>query len=175
MADDVQKYCNQCHRCQIAKKPGIGVHQIQGHLLATAPLEIVAIDFTKLEPASDVDVYLGRTPAEAGFTSTGDYLVRHLRRLGEIHQLAGERTKRAAQQREIPMPRGATQLKAGDLVLAKRHLPGTVKTQDVAPMDLPQKSGHKQVNDTDTSSQPRPIPAPRKSSSSAKPPNKLDL
>ncbi|GFO36958.1 Pol polyprotein [Plakobranchus ocellatus] len=53
MADDVQKYCNQCHRCQIAKKPGIGVHQTQGHLLATAPLEIVAMDFTKLEPASD--------------------------------------------------------------------------------------------------------------------------
>ncbi|GFO29471.1 Pol polyprotein [Plakobranchus ocellatus] len=55
MADDVQKYCNQCHRCQIAKKPGIGigVHQTQGHLLATAPLEIVAMDFIKLEPASD--------------------------------------------------------------------------------------------------------------------------
>ncbi|GFN95391.1 Pol polyprotein [Plakobranchus ocellatus] len=273
MADDVQKYCNQCHRCQIAKKPVIGVHQTQGHLLATAPLEIVAMDFTKLEPASDgredvlvltdvftkwtmaiptrdqsamsvtrvlirewiphygvprrlhsdqgkcfeaevikclcehygvaksrtspynpggngicerfnrslhnllrvlseqqkhrwpefvselifwynstphsttgqcpyfllfgreprlpIDVYLGRTPAEAGYTSAGDYLARHLRRLGEIHQLAGERTKRAAQQRETPMPRGATQLKAGDLVLAKRHLPGRVKIQDV--------------------------------------------
>ncbi|GFN82818.1 Pol polyprotein [Plakobranchus ocellatus] len=27
MADAVQRYCNQCHRCQIARKPGIGVHQ----------------------------------------------------------------------------------------------------------------------------------------------------
>ncbi|GFO29469.1 hypothetical protein PoB_005597400 [Plakobranchus ocellatus] len=115
------------------------------------------------------------------------------------------------------MPRGATQLKAGDLVLAKRHLPGRVKIQDVwgekvyvvvstppdqggpfvirprdedgvprrvtgseirlyvAPVDLPQGPVHKQVDDTDTSSQSRPIPAPRRSTRLAKPPNKLDL
>ncbi|GFN98527.1 Pol polyprotein [Plakobranchus ocellatus] len=169
------------------------------------------------EPRLPIDVYLGRTPAEAGFTSAGDYLARHLMRLGEIHQLAEEKTKRAAQQRETPMPRGATQLKAGDLVLAKRHLPGRVKIQDIwsekvyvvvstppeqggpfvirprdedgvprmvtgsvirlyiAPVHLPQGSVHKQVDDTDTSSQSRPISAPRRSSRSANPPNKLDF
>ncbi|KAK3781626.1 hypothetical protein RRG08_029290 [Elysia crispata] len=41
-----------CHRCQAAKKPGVGVHQPPGHL-ATAPLEVVAMDFTKLEVSAD--------------------------------------------------------------------------------------------------------------------------
>ena len=53
MADDIMRYCDQCHRCQTAKKPGISVHQPPGHLLATAPLEVVAMDFTKLEVSAD--------------------------------------------------------------------------------------------------------------------------
>ncbi|KAK3781628.1 hypothetical protein RRG08_029291 [Elysia crispata] len=52
MANDIQRYCDQCHRCQAAKKPGVGVHQPPGHL-ATAPLEVVAMDFTKLEVSAD--------------------------------------------------------------------------------------------------------------------------
>ena len=43
----------RCHRCQTAKKPGASIRQPPGHLLATAPLEMVAMDFTKLEYASD--------------------------------------------------------------------------------------------------------------------------
>ena len=52
MADDILRYCDQCHRCQTAKKPGVGVHQPPGHL-ATTPLEVVAMDFTKLEVSAD--------------------------------------------------------------------------------------------------------------------------
>ncbi|GFO46667.1 hypothetical protein PoB_007317200 [Plakobranchus ocellatus] len=59
-----------------------------------------------------------------------DYLARHLRWLGEIQQ-AGERVKRVAYQQEMTIPRGATLRKAGDIVLAKRHLPCRVKIQGV--------------------------------------------
>ena len=273
MADDIMRYCDQCHRCQTAKKPGIGVHQPPGHLLATAPLEVVAMDFTKLEVSADgkedvlvltdvftkwtvavatkdqssmsvvkvllkewiphygvprrlhsdqgkcfeadvirglcnhygitksrtspynpggngvcerfnrslhnllrvlsaeqkrrwpdfiqelvfcynatphattgqspyfllfgreprlpVDVYLGRTPAEDGYSSAGDYLSRHLRRLQEVHRLAADKIQRAAQQRETPPPKGATVLRPGDLVLIRQHLPGRNKIQDL--------------------------------------------
>ena len=53
MAHEIQEYCARCHRCQTAKKPGASIRQPPGHLLATAPLEMVAMDFTKLEYASD--------------------------------------------------------------------------------------------------------------------------
>ena len=273
MADDIMRYCDQCHRCQTAKKPGIGVHQPPGHLLATAPLEVVAMDFTKLEVSADgkedvlvltdvftkwtkavatkdqssmsvvkvllkewiphygiprrlhsdqgkcfeadvirglcnhygitksrtspynpggngvcerfnrslhnllrvlsaeqkrrwpdfiqelvfcynatphattgqspyfllfgreprlpVDVYLGRTPVEDGYSSAGDYLSRHLRRLQEVHRLAADKIQRAAQQRETPPPKGSTVLRPGDLVLIRQHLPGRNKIQDL--------------------------------------------
>ncbi|GFN86116.1 Pol polyprotein [Plakobranchus ocellatus] len=51
MADAVREYSSYCHRCQNAKKSGIGVHQPQGHLFAGASL-IVEKNFTKFEPAS---------------------------------------------------------------------------------------------------------------------------
>ncbi|KAK3755543.1 hypothetical protein RRG08_012765 [Elysia crispata] len=37
------------------------------------------------EPPLPVDVYLGRTPAKDEYSSAGDYLSRHLRRLHEMH------------------------------------------------------------------------------------------
>ena len=75
MADDILRYCDQCHRCQTAKKPGVGVHQTPGHL-ATAPLEVVAMDFTKLEVSADgkkddlvlTDVFTKWTVATATMT-----------------------------------------------------------------------------------------------------------
>ena len=83
------------------------------------------------EPRLPVDVYLGRTPAEDGYSSGGDYLSRHLRRLQEVHRLAADKIQRAAQQRETPPPRGATELRPGDLVLIRQHLPGRSKIQDL--------------------------------------------
>ena len=53
MLDDVREACQRCQRCQLSKKPQNPVHQPQGHLIATQPLEIVAMDFIKMDPASD--------------------------------------------------------------------------------------------------------------------------
>ena len=48
---DTVKYLENCERCNFAKKEN--VRTPLGHLLATAPLEILAMDFTMLEPATD--------------------------------------------------------------------------------------------------------------------------
>jgi hypothetical protein len=43
----------QCQRCNIAKMPSRRIHVHRSHLLASKPNEILAIDFTVLEPATD--------------------------------------------------------------------------------------------------------------------------
>ena len=48
---DVENYIGACERCTMAKKPSL--RTTSGNLLASRPLETLAIDFTKLEPASD--------------------------------------------------------------------------------------------------------------------------
>ncbi|KAL7825810.1 hypothetical protein SRHO_G00335480 [Serrasalmus rhombeus] len=53
MASDVKQWCQECERCQVAKDSGSGPHGFMGHLLASKPNEIVAIDFTILEPAAN--------------------------------------------------------------------------------------------------------------------------
>ena len=50
---DTHNYCLACPRCQVAKSPQVKLSQSTGHIIAAAPLEIVAMDFTKLEPATD--------------------------------------------------------------------------------------------------------------------------
>lgn len=50
---DVDQWCRRCDRCQHAKKPPTTTHTPMGSLLASKPLEVVCIDFTQLEPASD--------------------------------------------------------------------------------------------------------------------------
>ncbi|KAL8596550.1 hypothetical protein ACOMHN_059391 [Nucella lapillus] len=50
---DVHEWCRRCERCQLAKQPLIKTHSPMGHLLASKPLEVVAVDFTVLEPSSD--------------------------------------------------------------------------------------------------------------------------
>ena len=50
---DTHDYCLACPRCQVAKSPQVKFSQSTGHIIAAAPLEIVAMDFTKLEPATD--------------------------------------------------------------------------------------------------------------------------
>ena len=46
-------YVRQCPRCQQAKTPAIKTHQPLGQLSATRPLQLVAMDFSLLERASD--------------------------------------------------------------------------------------------------------------------------
>ena len=50
---DVTKFCKQCYRCCSAKMPQPRIRVPMGHLLATKPNEVVAIDFTLLEKSSD--------------------------------------------------------------------------------------------------------------------------
>ena len=49
----IEKWCRECQRCQVAKATRPSVKVSMGHLLATRPLEIVAIDFTSIERSSD--------------------------------------------------------------------------------------------------------------------------
>jgi hypothetical protein len=53
MFHDIDEYCKQCQRCNIAKMPSVRIHVPMSHLLASKPNEILAIDFTVLEPATD--------------------------------------------------------------------------------------------------------------------------
>src|SRR4029434_9196775 len=50
---DVKQWCRECDRCQVAKDSGTVPHSFMGHLLASRPNEIVAIDCTQLEPAQN--------------------------------------------------------------------------------------------------------------------------
>jgi len=51
MTADVEAYCKRCRRCVVAKM-GRPVKPMLGSLVATRPLEVLAIDFTILEPSS---------------------------------------------------------------------------------------------------------------------------
>ena len=53
MTRDVLEYCVSCKHCQFAKAPAVKAHQPLQHLCVRFPLEIVAMDFTQLERASD--------------------------------------------------------------------------------------------------------------------------
>ena len=50
MSKDVEDYCKQCRRCVVSKAKK--VKSTMGTLLAKRPLEVLAIDFTLLEPSS---------------------------------------------------------------------------------------------------------------------------
>ena len=49
MVKNVAEYCNRCERCTLAKA-GEKLHPTIGSLRATKPLEVLAMDFTVLEP-----------------------------------------------------------------------------------------------------------------------------
>ena len=51
MSTEVAQWCRECERCQVAKDTHLTTHAFMGHLLASRPNEIVAIDFTLLEPS----------------------------------------------------------------------------------------------------------------------------
>lgn len=50
MSHEVAQWCQACERCQFAKNNKEAARSYMGHLLASRPNEIVAIDFTLLEP-----------------------------------------------------------------------------------------------------------------------------
>ncbi|KAL2098384.1 hypothetical protein ACEWY4_007591 [Coilia grayii] len=52
MSSDVAKWCLECVRCQVAKDTRPPARSFMGHLLASRPNEVLAVDFTSLEPSS---------------------------------------------------------------------------------------------------------------------------
>lgn len=53
MTQDIQQWCQRCERCSMAKDPGPAIRAPLGHLLAAKPNQIVAVDFTVLEPCQN--------------------------------------------------------------------------------------------------------------------------
>uniref|UniRef100_A0A8P4KLL6 Gypsy retrotransposon integrase-like protein 1 n=1 Tax=Dicentrarchus labrax TaxID=13489 RepID=A0A8P4KLL6_DICLA len=53
MSSEVAQWCQRCERCQVAKDVHPKAHSFMGHLLASRPNEILAIDYTTLEPAQN--------------------------------------------------------------------------------------------------------------------------
>lgn len=52
MTTEVARWCKECDRCQLAKDTWPLAHSFMGHLMASRPNKVVAIDFTVLEPSS---------------------------------------------------------------------------------------------------------------------------
>lgn len=53
MYEDMEQWVKQCQRCELAKMPQPKVKAPWASFLASRPLEVVAVDFTTLEPATD--------------------------------------------------------------------------------------------------------------------------
>lgn len=53
MRRDIEKYCRECNRCVAAKAVQPKVRTFMGSLIASKPLDVLAIDFTILDKASD--------------------------------------------------------------------------------------------------------------------------
>lgn len=51
MSSDMKEWLQRCERCQVAKDSGHVPRSYMGHLLASRPNEILAVDFTLLEPS----------------------------------------------------------------------------------------------------------------------------
>ncbi len=51
MSADIARWCQECERCQCAKGVPSAPGSFMGHLLAARPNEILALDFTVLEPS----------------------------------------------------------------------------------------------------------------------------
>lgn len=51
MLADITRWCQECERCQLAKDNRPVARGFMGHLLASRPNEVLAIDFTVLEPS----------------------------------------------------------------------------------------------------------------------------
>ena len=52
MVNDIEEYCRKCQRCALAKA-GKKLHPTMGSIIARRPLEVLAMDFTVLEPGKN--------------------------------------------------------------------------------------------------------------------------
>ena len=53
MNQDATEYVTNCHRCHVAKGHYTGPHTQQGLLVANNPLDLLCIDFLKVDPSRD--------------------------------------------------------------------------------------------------------------------------
>ena len=53
MNHDATEYVTNCHQCHIAKGHYTGLHTQQGLLVANNPLDLLCIDFLKVDPSRD--------------------------------------------------------------------------------------------------------------------------
>ena len=104
MMVEVEECCNTCDRCTLAKMSTTRIRTPVSSLLATKPLEILAIDFTVLEPAFDgrenvlvmTDVFSKFTVAISTKDQKAKLQPKHLYRsgsLGTVYQAEYTQTK----------------------------------------------------------------------------------
>ena len=53
MNHDATKYVTNCHQCYVAKDHYTGLHTQQGLIVASNPLDLLCIDFLKVDPSRD--------------------------------------------------------------------------------------------------------------------------
>ena len=69
MSSAVAYWCQNCERCQVAKDTQPAARALMGHLLASRPNEILAMDFTMLEPThSGLENFLVMTDVFSKYT-----------------------------------------------------------------------------------------------------------
>ena len=68
MFNQIKDYCKSCERCIVSKMPQPSIKPAMGHLIANKPLQILAIDFTVLEPAHGKENVLVMTNIFTKFT-----------------------------------------------------------------------------------------------------------
>ena len=68
MFTDIKNYCKNCERCNLAKSSNLNTRPSMQHLIANRPLQILAIDFTVLEPSHGKENVLVMTDVFTKFT-----------------------------------------------------------------------------------------------------------
>ena len=69
---DIQHWISMCERCNLAKMPHLTVRTTMHSIVAREPLEVIAIDFTVLEPARNGRSGSSVMEFRVGYTRTKD-------------------------------------------------------------------------------------------------------
>ncbi|VDH90674.1 Hypothetical predicted protein [Mytilus galloprovincialis] len=134
MFKDIDNYCKTCERCNVAKMPCPRISVPMSHLLASKPNEILAIDFTILEPASDgrENVLVITDKMKILVTIDMKYVSEHLNKMKIAYEKAGEHLRKEAVLREKAHNTKASEHKlgVGTRVLIRNRVQGRNKIQD---------------------------------------------
>ncbi|CAG2220736.1 unnamed protein product [Mytilus edulis] len=157
MFSHIKDYCKSCERCIVSKMPQPAIRPAMGHLIANRPLQILAIDFTVLEPAHGkennsttgyspyyllfgrspklpIDFLLGTNQTDETDESLDNWIIAHQNRLRYAYEKAGEQTKDRAEYRKTKHDekRFNPEICVGDKVyIRNRGEHGRNKIQDI--------------------------------------------